>query len=140
MKKTFLIIMTVAASVINLVDYSPAYSQGPDQAPKDNPQHKGDLETVPFDAKYKPTMEELNRLEMFEIGKRPDRAFRLISPVGAKENTEDKAFARLKEAAVKMRADAIIDYQCSPVAEQSSWSGFVKIRAYCNGKAIKWMK
>lgn len=98
-------------------------------------------ETVspPMDPNYKPTSEDIARLEIYEIGNRPSKTFRLISPVGAKQTTEEKAFAKLKETAAKMHADAIIDYQCGPAPEHSSWSGLIKIRAYCNGKAVNWV-
>lgn len=93
----------------------------------------------PIDPNYKPTSEDIGRLEIFEMGNRPSKPFRLISPVGAKQNTEEKGFAKLKETAATMHADAIIDYQCGPAPEHSSWSGLIKIRAYCNGKAVNWI-
>jgi len=89
-------------------------------------------------AEEKPTQEEMERIEIFELGQKPSKSFQLISPVSAKEDNEEKAFKELKIAAAKLKADAIIDYHCGPVNEESLWTGATRVRSYCNGKAVQW--
>jgi hypothetical protein len=92
----------------------------------------------PSRSEEKPTPAEIERIQIFEPGQRPRQYFHVVSPVSEKEDNEEKAFQELKIKAVKLNADAIIDYKCGPVSEEGMWTGVMKVRSYCNGKAVKW--
>ena len=85
-----------------------------------------------------PTPEEIAKLEIYALGQAPTRPYQLISPISAKKDNEETSFGELIITAVRLKADAIIDYKCGPVTEESLWTGANRVRSYCNGKAVNW--
>lgn len=78
-------------------------------------------------------------VQIFDVA--PSRRYSVLSPVSASKGSTDKAFARMKDKAAKMGADAVIDVKC--VAGDKVRAGFLQIRALgsdsvCQGVAVKW--
>lgn len=78
------------------------------------------------------------KAEIEVVEGKPNRTYTVVSPISSDKKSAESAFADLKAKALKLKADAVIDYSCT--AQQSTRMGLYKVRAsaICQGVAVKW--
>ena len=82
-----------------------------------------------------------NKPEVEMIDGKPDKPYSIISPISADKDSVEKAYAKLKDKAVKLHADAVIEIECE--AGQKVRTGLLQLKtmgssSVCQGTAIKW--
>ncbi|GEM_PF-5977551 len=70
----------------------------------------------------------------------PSVPFEILSPVGAGKNTVEEARLQMQREAKKVNAEAIISVHCKPGGIKRQALTWQNIDAYCQGKAIRYLK
>lgn len=72
---------------------------------------------------------------VFLKGQAPNRPYTLLSPLSSVKGSLDKANSSLLKKANKLKADAIVDLDCSM---QQTPTGLLTIVGVCTGYAVRW--
>lgn len=79
--------------------------------------------------------------EIEVLTEKPDKPYKILSPLSADKDSVDEAFKRLQEKASELKADAIMSLECH--AGNKTRTGLLKLKtagssSVCQGMAIKW--
>jgi hypothetical protein len=75
------------------------------------------------------------------LTEKPDKPYKILSPLSADKDSVDEAFKRLQQKAIDLKADAIMNLECH--AGNKTRSGLLNLKttgasSVCQGMAIKW--